>query len=301
MRDGEVQGGSWSSSAPRKAIAGTPRRRGSPACCPVAWCGAARRARCRPCRRHPSAGFSAGGRRSPVGPGHNGGVTTPSEQLAVAPEPGAELEPLDGSERVEPPRSWWRRLDKKLLVASLIIAIGLVLIGYGLSQSVTGDEASNMPDAVEEVTPAFDAIQVPQQTTIVADLESGYFGYLTVDGVELPTVRLDEVGRPLRAGQRDVDVHTRIRTGRRHARRRGAHREGRVLARGGRPGHGALLQLVVHRRLTSTAPWPPAASSRSGPCGRHGLTSPWAARRSPGATRTRPCRRGSGRRPARPS
>ncbi len=108
--------------------------------------------------------------------------------------PGAELEPLDGRQPVEPPRSWWRRLDKKLLAASLVIALGLVLIGYGVSQSVTGDEASNMPGAVEEVTPAFDAIQVPQQITIVADLESGYFGYLTVDGVELPTVRLDEVG-----------------------------------------------------------------------------------------------------------
>ena len=75
-----------------------------------------------------------------------------------------------------------------------MIALGVVLIGYGVGQSVTGDEASNMPTAVEDVTPAYEAIQVPQQTTIVADLESGYYGYLTVDGVELPTVRLDEVG-----------------------------------------------------------------------------------------------------------
>ena len=46
-------------------------------------------------------------------------------------------------------RSCWR--------ASLVIAVGLVLIGYGVGQSVTGDEAPNMPAAVEEVTPAFDA------------------------------------------------------------------------------------------------------------------------------------------------
>lgn len=120
-------------------------------------------------------------------------VATPSDELVVPAGPGTEVAPLPPA---DPPHrgSWWRRLDKKLLAASLVIALGLVLIGYALARSVTGDEAANMPQAVEEVTPAFGAIQVPQQTTVVADLESGYFGYLTVDGVELPTVRLDEIG-----------------------------------------------------------------------------------------------------------
>ena len=119
-------------------------------------------------------------------------VSTPSDELDVV-EAGTDLEPSDAAIPTEP-RSRWQRLDKKLLLASLVIALGVVLIGYGVGQSVTGDEASNMPAAVEDVTPAYEAIQVPQQTTIVADLESGYYGYLTVDGVELATVRLDEVG-----------------------------------------------------------------------------------------------------------
>ena len=120
-------------------------------------------------------------------------MTTPSDELVVSDDAGRDLAPVDGP-AAEQPRSWWRRLDKKLLVASLVIALGLVLIGFALARSVTGDEASNMPDAVEEVTPAFEAIQVPQQATVVADLANGYYGYLIVDGVELPTVRLDEVG-----------------------------------------------------------------------------------------------------------
>jgi hypothetical protein len=120
-------------------------------------------------------------------------VTTPSDELVVPDEPGGELDRIDAPPA---PRqgSWWRRLDKKLLVASLVIALGVVLIGYALGKSVTGDDASNMPAAVEEVTPSFEAIQVPQQATIVADLLGGYYGYLMIDGVELPTVRLDEVG-----------------------------------------------------------------------------------------------------------
>jgi hypothetical protein len=96
---------------------------------------------------------------------------------------------------------WWRRLDKKLLLASLGIAVGLVLIGYGLMASVTGDERSNMPDAIEEISPAFGAIQVPQQTSIIVDLQNGYEGYLVIDGQRLPTIRLDEVSIEVEPGE----------------------------------------------------------------------------------------------------
>jgi hypothetical protein len=122
-----------------------------------------------------------------------GPVTTPSEELVVADDRGTELEPAPAPAPADR-RSRWRRLDKKLLIASVVIACGAVLIAYGVSTSITGDDASNRPPAVEEITPAFNAVQVPQQITIVADLQAGYFGYLEVDGVDLPTVRLDEVG-----------------------------------------------------------------------------------------------------------
>ena len=35
---------------------------------------------------------------------------------------------------------------------------------------------------------------MPSQSSVIADLAGGYVGYLVVDGIELPTIRLDEVG-----------------------------------------------------------------------------------------------------------
>jgi hypothetical protein len=87
-----------------------------------------------------------------------------------------------------------RRVDRKLLAASLVIAIGLVLIGVALIQAVTGDEAADLPEAVEAVSPAPSAIQVPQQSQVVADLDAGYQGRLVIDGVALDTIRIDELG-----------------------------------------------------------------------------------------------------------
>jgi hypothetical protein len=86
-----------------------------------------------------------------------------------------------------------RRIDPKLLAASAAIAVGLVLIGYALSRSVTGDEATNLPAAVESVSPVPSAVQVPQQSQVVVDLESGYEGRLIIDDVALDTVRLDDL------------------------------------------------------------------------------------------------------------
>ena len=37
-------------------------------------------------------------------------------------------------------------------------------------------------------------MQVPQQATVIADLADGYEGRLIVDGVEIPTIRQDEIG-----------------------------------------------------------------------------------------------------------
>ncbi len=91
-------------------------------------------------------------------------------------------------------RSERRRVDPKLLAASLAIALGVVLIGYALVRSVTGDEAADLPSAIEAVLPVPSAVQVPQQSQVVVDLETGYEGRLVVDDVALDTVRLDELG-----------------------------------------------------------------------------------------------------------
>ncbi|MDQ3738866.1 MAG: hypothetical protein M3337_06835 [Actinomycetota bacterium] len=87
-----------------------------------------------------------------------------------------------------------RRFDRPLLVASLAIAAGLALIIWGITVSVTGDERRPLPDAIESVSPADGASQAPQQSRFEVDLVTGYEGTLAIDGVELPVVRLDELG-----------------------------------------------------------------------------------------------------------
>jgi hypothetical protein len=103
--------------------------------------------------------------------------------------------PMEASALPGPPPRY-RRIDPKLLLASGVIAIGLVLIVVALSRAVTGNEAANLPAAVEEITPTFDAMQVPQQTAVIADLAAGYEGRLIIDDVALPTVRQDEIVSP---------------------------------------------------------------------------------------------------------
>jgi hypothetical protein len=89
-----------------------------------------------------------------------------------------------------------KRPDGKLLLASLGIALGIVLVVIGVSTSVTGREEQHLPDAIEEIEPIRGATQVPQQSRIFVDLQAGYEAELTIDDVVLETISLDEVGGP---------------------------------------------------------------------------------------------------------
>ncbi|HEY3485216.1 MAG TPA: hypothetical protein VGK49_07520 [Ilumatobacteraceae bacterium] len=84
-----------------------------------------------------------------------------------------------------------RRIDRGLLIASLAIALGIVIVGYGLIVSVTGDEATKLPDEIENISPVPDAVQVLSQTNVMVDLADLHTGVLVIDGVELETVSLD--------------------------------------------------------------------------------------------------------------
>jgi hypothetical protein len=110
-------------------------------------------------------------------------------------------------ETATPGRRPRRRIDKGLLGLSLVIAFGLVLIVRGIAISITGDERSKLPDAVEEVDPVPEAVQVLNQTQVYADLAFGYTGVFVIDGVELPTVDIGDVAASVNAepGQQ-VDV-----------------------------------------------------------------------------------------------
>lgn len=104
--------------------------------------------------------------------------------LEVAENTGSPTGDDERSRRHGPPR----RFDPRLAVASVAIAVGLVLVGLSLRYAVTGDEVTKLPDAIEAITPVPDAVQVPSQTEIVVDLADGYTGELRIDGVDYPTI-----------------------------------------------------------------------------------------------------------------
>lgn len=99
----------------------------------------------------------------------------------------------DGTESALPPRPGrWRRLDKGLLLASLAIAIGVVLVVRGLAVGITGDDRVRLPELIEEVEPVPEAVQVLNQSRVFVDLETGYTGVFVVDGVEIETVDIQD-------------------------------------------------------------------------------------------------------------
>jgi hypothetical protein len=86
-----------------------------------------------------------------------------------------------------------RRIDRQLAIASLAIAVGLVLIGWAVLRGVTGDGSRALPAAIDQVSPVPGAVQVLAQAQVVADLAEGYEGRLRIDGVEFPTMRMEEL------------------------------------------------------------------------------------------------------------
>ena len=89
---------------------------------------------------------------------------------------------------------WWRRLDKTLLLVSLVVAIGLMLVIRGVLTGVTGEDRSDLPAEIERVDPVPDAVRVLAQTSVFVDLAEGYTGRLVVDGTEIETIGIDELG-----------------------------------------------------------------------------------------------------------
>lgn len=88
----------------------------------------------------------------------------------------------------------------------MVIAIGLVGIGYGLAVSVTGDEANPLPASLEVVEPVPDAVQVLQQSNVFVDLAPGFTGRFVIDGNEIETVSLDEVGSLTAEPGQQIDI-----------------------------------------------------------------------------------------------
>jgi hypothetical protein len=109
--------------------------------------------------------------------------STAVELTPDAPAPDALAAPARG------PFDW------KLLVASLGVAVGIVLVVIGFRSSVSGREQQRLPDAIESIDPISGATQVPQQTRVFVDLQVGYEAELNIDGIDLDVIDLDEVGK----------------------------------------------------------------------------------------------------------
>ncbi len=101
--------------------------------------------------------------------------------------------------RRSPPSA--RRPQFGLLIASLVIAAGIVLVAMGFLRSVTGREAEGLPDAIERLDPVKNAVRVPAQTRVFADLLVGYEGVFVIDGVEVPSINLNEPEPGLQPGR----------------------------------------------------------------------------------------------------
>ncbi|MFA5774387.1 MAG: hypothetical protein WC864_03305 [Ilumatobacteraceae bacterium] len=85
-----------------------------------------------------------------------------------------------------------KKIDKQALIVSIGIAVGLALIALGMRTGLTGRDASNLPDAIESISPA-NGDEVLRQAQVIVDFAEGYNAVLTIDGIELPTTRLDEL------------------------------------------------------------------------------------------------------------
>ena len=96
----------------------------------------------------------------------------------------------DATEAEAVPR---RRFDRGLLIASFVIACGAVLIIWGMFDALTGDEGVDRPDAIEELSPVENAVQVLQQEGIIVDFQYGYESRLFIDGIEIPVTPLDSI------------------------------------------------------------------------------------------------------------
>lgn len=85
-----------------------------------------------------------------------------------------------------------KRIDKKMLLASMGISFGLLLFITGARVGLTGKDASNLPEAIEGISPG-DNQRVLRQSQIIVDFIEGYEATLYIDDVEMPTTRLDEL------------------------------------------------------------------------------------------------------------
>jgi hypothetical protein len=104
-----------------------------------------------------------------------------------------------------------RRPNFQMLAISLVFAVCVVAIGYGLSVAVTGREGLRLPATIEDIQPIpSSGAGIPAQTSVLVDLKAGYTGVLVIDGLELQTVNREDLQDKNKPGQQIVLPPTTI-------------------------------------------------------------------------------------------
>ncbi len=91
-------------------------------------------------------------------------------------------------------RPWYRRIDRSVALVTLVVAVGFVIVVNGVLSGVTGDDRAALPPLIESVSPVPEAVQVLSQSNVFVDLAADHTGVLIIDGVEIETVNVDQIG-----------------------------------------------------------------------------------------------------------
>jgi hypothetical protein len=95
-----------------------------------------------------------------------------------------------------------RRPSIEMVLISTGLALGLMMVILGFMSATTGRDALGYPDQIINVSPAPNDRQVLSQTEISVDLIDGYEAELILDGINIPTTRLEDAApQEVRPGQ----------------------------------------------------------------------------------------------------
>ena len=99
-----------------------------------------------------------------------------------------------------------RRPNRELLLISLAAGVGLFLVIAGFLSATTGRDLLDYPEAIVDISPAPNDRQVLSQTEISVDLQDGYEAVIVLDGIEIPTSRLEDIAGGLPEPGQQIDL-----------------------------------------------------------------------------------------------
>ena len=112
----------------------------------------------------------------------------------------------DESTDVNTTRRRRRRPNRELLLISIAAGAGLFLVIAGFLSATTGRDLLDYPEAIIDISPAPNDRQVLSQTEISVDLQDGYEAVIVLDGIEIPTSRLEDVAGGLPEPGQQIDL-----------------------------------------------------------------------------------------------